>query len=93
MTDEGVTLVMRVALVLAMIVSASVIRTLVGPSRRRGGTMLLGTLGGISFGVLLAYPVSQWLGTDVSVFCASFGVVLGWAVSWRFARRIPREAS
>jgi hypothetical protein len=54
--------------------------------------MLAGTLGGISFGVLVAYPISQWLKTNVSAVCAGLGMPIGWTVSWLVARRIPREA-
>jgi hypothetical protein len=63
-----------------------------GPSRKRGEVMLVGTLGGMSFGVLLAYLVSPWLKADESAVYACLGMALGWGVSWRFARRIPREA-
>lgn len=73
MSSEGVTLIMRVALVIFLIVVASVFRALVGPGRRRGRIMLAGTLGGTSCGVLLAYPISQWLKTDAAVICARLG--------------------
>lgn len=65
MSSEGVTLIMRVALVTFLIVVASFFRAVVGPGRRRGRIMLAGTLGGISFGVLLAYPISRWLKAHV----------------------------
>src|SRR5204863_3989615 len=61
MSHEGVGLVMRAALVIVMIVVAAFFRALVGPGRKRGQIMLLGTLGGVSFGVLVAYLVSHWL--------------------------------
>ena len=93
MSDEGVRLVMRAALVIFMIAVAAFFRTLVGPGRKRGQIMLLGTLGGVSFGVLVAYPISRWLQTDVSVVCAVLGITLGLTVSWLFARHIPREAN
>jgi hypothetical protein len=93
MSDEGIRLVMRVLLVGFMIVAGAIVRTMVGPSRRRGQIMLAGTLGGIAFGVLVASPISQWLKADVSVLSVCFGIVLGWTVSWRFARLIPREAT
>jgi drug/metabolite transporter (DMT)-like permease len=93
MSSEGVTLVMRAALVVFLIIVTATVRTLVGPGRRRGRMMLAGTLGGISFGVLLTYPISQWLKADASVICVCLGMVLGWGVSWLFARQIPREAN
>ncbi len=93
MSHEGVALVSRALLVISLIIIAAIFRHLVGPGRGRGRIMLAGTLGGISFGVLLAYPMSHWLETDVSVICACLGIMLGWGVSWLFARRIPREAN
>ena len=93
MSNEGVRLVARVLVVAFLIVAGAIFRAVVGPGKRRGGIMLAGTVGGISSGVLLSYPISQWLGTDVSVICACLGIVLGWAVSWLFARQIPREAN
>jgi hypothetical protein len=92
MSHEGVTLILRTALVLFLILSAAFFRALAGPSKKRGEVMVLGTLGGISAGVLLAYMISSKLGYDVSAVSASLGLVLGLAVSWLFARRIPREA-
>lgn len=93
MSSEGVTLVMRAALVVLLIIVAATFRTLVGPGTKRGRIMLAGTLGGISFSVLLAYPISQWLKADASVICAVLGTWFGWGVAWLFARRIPREAN
>lgn len=92
MSNEGVTLITRVGLVISLTVVAAIFRALVGPGRRRGRIMLAGTLGGISFGVLFAYPISLWLKADVSVICACLGMSVGWTVSWLFARQIPREA-
>ena len=67
---------------------AVVLRRAVGLGRRRGLMMGAGTLGGLSFGVLAAYPISDWLKTDVSVISACLGTQLGWAVSWVVARRV-----
>ncbi len=92
MSDETIRLVTWVALVITLIVVASFVRAAVGPGRRRGRIMLVGTLGGISLGVLLGYPVSAWLEADVSVVCACLGMIVGWGVAWWFARQIPREA-
>ena len=75
-----------------LIVVGAIFRALVGPRRKHGLIILAGTLGGMSFGVLVAAPISRWLKTDVSPPCASLGMPLGWTVSWLFARQIPREA-
>jgi hypothetical protein len=93
MSNEGVALVSRAMLVISLIMVAAIFRHLMGPGRGRGPIGLAGTLGGISFGVLLAYPVSHWLKADVSVICACLGMVLGWGVSWLFARQNPGEAN
>jgi O-antigen/teichoic acid export membrane protein len=92
MSHEGLTLVMRAALVISMVIVGAFFHALVGPSRKRGEIMLVGTLGGMSFGVLLAYLVSPWLMTDESAAYACLGMTIGWGVVYLFARRIPREA-
>ena len=79
-------------LALALILIAAVFRVLVGPGKRRGRVLMLGTVGGLSFGVLVASFVSPRLGRDISAICACVGMVLGWTVSWRFSREIPRQA-
>jgi hypothetical protein len=89
MSHEGVTLVARAALVIFMIVVAAMFRALVGPGRKRGEIMMLGTLGGMSVGVLVAHPVSRWLQTDLSVIGAVLGITVGLSIAWRFARQIP----
>ena len=81
MSSEGVTLVMRAALGIFLIVVASFFLALFGPGRRRGRIMLAGTLGGISLGVFVAYLISHWIRTDVSAICAVLGMPLGWGVS------------
>jgi len=91
-SSEGVALVSRVALVAVLIVVTAVMRTVVGPSKRRGFYMGLGTLGGIAAGIGGASLISRWTGRDVSVLLACLGIFAGWAVAWIFARRIPREA-
>ena len=91
MSHEGFTLIMRSALVLFLILSAAFFRALAGPSRKRGEVMALGTLGGLSAGVFIAYELSPTLGFDASAVSGAFGMVLGMAVSRLFARRIPRE--
>ena len=92
-SHEGLTLIARAALIASLIVVGAIFRAVVGPGKKRGHVMLAGTLGGITFGVLIAAPVYHWLKTDASVPCACLGMVLGWTVSWRFARQIPREAN
>jgi hypothetical protein len=93
MSDEGVRLVMRAALVVCLIVAAAFFRALVGPGKRRGRVMVVGMLGGLSAGALLAQPIYTWFDVEASVLLASAGMVLGWAVAWMWARRIPRAAS
>jgi drug/metabolite transporter (DMT)-like permease len=93
MSDEGVRLVMRAALVIVLIITTAFVKVAVGPSKRRGRIMLAGTLGGFSSGVLIAYPIQERFGVEVSVTSACLGMMLGWAVAWMWAKRIPREAS
>jgi hypothetical protein len=93
MSDEGVRLIMRAALVMVLIIAAAFVRVGVGPSKRRGRIMGAGALGGLSSGVLLAYPIRERFGVEVSVIAACLGIMLGWAVAWTWAKRIPREAS
>ncbi len=89
MSDEGVRLIGRAALVIFLIIAGAFFKALVGPGQQRGRIMLVGTLAGFSSGVLLAWPIQQWFNIDVSVVAASCGMVLGWAVAWIWARRIP----
>jgi hypothetical protein len=67
-------------------------RTIVGPNKRRGRIMTVGTIGGLAFGIAISTPVSRWYGADVSAIVACIGIILGWAVAWQFAKQIPREA-
>ena len=39
-----------------------------------------------------AAPYSLTSTRTFPVVCACLGIFFGWAVAWRFARRIPREA-
>src|SRR5258705_10790306 len=93
MSHEGFTLVIRVLLVASLILVGAFFRALVGPGKRRGEIMLVGTIGGLSVGVFIAYLISLWLTVDISAVSACFGIMLGLAVAWRFARQIPREAN
>ena len=93
MSEAGVRLIARVVVVLLLIVSAAFFRALAGPSKKRGEVMALGTLVGLSVGVFIAYLISPSLGVDASAVCGSIAMVLGLAVSWLFARRIPRGAN
>ena len=54
MSREGIELVSRVGLVVVLIIVTAVMRTLVGPSKRRGFYITLGTLGGMTCGVAAA---------------------------------------
>jgi hypothetical protein len=93
MSTEGVTLITRAALVISLGIVASVFRALIGRGKTRDRLMTAGTLGGITFGLVLSYPVSHWLDTDTSVICVCFGMVVGWVVMASIARRIPRETN
>lgn len=94
MTDEGVALILRVALVVAAIVATAVLRALVGPSRRRSLYMGVGTLGGMAAGVAVSSLLFSWVSVAVSPSIFAFaGMIAGWGVAWPFARRIPREAN
>jgi len=54
MNHEGFVLVMRIALVLGLILVTAVVRSFIGPSKRRGFVMSLGMLGGLALGVVLS---------------------------------------
>jgi MFS family permease len=92
MSAEGVTLLWKVALGAVLIVATACVRALVGPGKKRGFFMAIGTLGGMATGIAVASLLSSWIATDISVACACLGIIAGWGVAWRFARRIPREA-
>lgn len=92
MSREGIEFVSRVGLVAVLIVVTALMRTLVGPSKRRGFYITLGTLGGMTCGVVTASLLARWIRTDVSTISACLGIFAGWGVAWVFARHIPREA-
>ena len=93
MSNEGVVLISRVAVVVGLLLVTAVVRTLVGPSKRRGRFVLIGTLGGMAAGIAAASLISRWVMTDLSAILACLGIFAGWGVAWPFVRRIPREAS
>ena len=93
MSNEGVALISRVALVAVAVIVVAVVRTLAGPYKRRGLYLQIGTLGGMAVGIAAASLISRWVMTDLSVILACFGILVGWGVAWPFVRRIPREAN
>ena len=92
MSDEGVRLVSRVALVVVLVLAGALVRTAVGTNRKRNQIMAAGTVSGVAFGVLIAPPLSRWFGADVSSITTCIGIVLGWGVAWQFAKQLPRTA-
>ena len=93
MSHEGFVLIVRGAVVLSLILVGAIVRTFIGPSKRRGGVMSVGGLGGMAFGVAFSYLVPSSLKMQESVVFASIGIMFGFAVAWFFARHIPREAN
>lgn len=93
MTDEGVRILSRLALLTVLILAAAAFRTVVGPSKRRGSIAAAGTIGGFALGVLLSPPVSRWFGADVSAIGVCIGIIVGWAVAYQFIKQIPRNAT
>jgi hypothetical protein len=93
MSSEGAPLIARVVLVAVLIVMTAIVRVLVGPSRKRGLYMGLGTLGGMSAGVAVASFTPRWIATDVAGLFAVVGIFAGWGVAWLFARQVPRETN
>lgn len=92
MSNEGVTLISRVSLVALAIILSALVRALVGPSKRRGLYMGIGTLGGMSVGVAIASLMPLVTTSFLAIF-EVVGIFAGWAVAWRFARQVPREAN
>ena len=89
MSHEGVMLISRTALVGLLIVAGAFVRVGVGRSRKRGLYMGIGALGVLSAGVAVAALISPLIMRNVSVVCACLGIVAGWGVAWRFARKVP----
>ena len=92
MSEEGVRLLSRLALLVLLILVTAGMRTLVGPSKRRGRIMTFGTIGGLAFGIAISTPLSRWYGADVSAIVSCMAIILGWGVAWPFAKQIPRAA-
>jgi len=92
-SHEGVTLLLRGLLVLFLIVAGAIVRTFIGPSRRRGYIMLGGMLAGMSVGAVIGYLLPSSLKLNESALLAVLGVMVGWSTAWLFARRIPRTAN
>src|SRR5215475_9941834 len=65
MSTEGVTLLSKVALAAILIMATAYVRVLVGPSKKRGFFMGLGTLGGMATGIAVASLLSSWITTDL----------------------------
>ena len=91
MSSEGVALLSKGALVVALIVVASFFRAVIGPGRRRDHLLFAGTLGGMSLGIAVNYLILPWTKGDASVMCASAGMMLGWGAAWLIARKLPLE--
>ena len=90
LSDEGVRLLSRAAVLVVVILVAAFLRTLIGPNPKRHPRMAIGTLGGMAAGIAISGPLSQLLGRDVSSLAALAGVFAGWAVAYQFVKHIPR---
>ena len=91
-SHEGVGLIARAALMSVLIIVGAVFLALVGTSRRRKTYMLVGGLGGLSIGVVVAELLAHSIRTDVSAICGCIGMMAGWCVAWLYARHVPRES-
>jgi len=93
MSHEGLVLVVKALVVLALIVAGAMVRTLTGPSRRRGEIFMAGTLAGLAAGVFAAWLISFVVEADLSSITAPVGMIIGWAAAIPFVARIPRSSS
>ncbi len=91
LTDEGVRVLSKGAIVVVALLVAAFARTVVGRNPKRNFRMALGTIGGIAAGIAVSGPLSAWIGTDVSSLSALCGVFIGWAVAYQFVKSIPRN--
>ena len=90
LSNEGVRLLSKGALLVVALLVAAFAKTVVGRNPKRQFRMALGTIGGLATGVAVAPPLSAWIGADVSSLSAMCGVFLGWAVAYQFVKQIPR---
>jgi glycopeptide antibiotics resistance protein len=90
-SNEGLGLIARAALMTMLIIVGAVFRALVGSSRKRHEVMLIGTIAGLSAGVAVSKLLARWTTTDVSVICACAGMIIGWNAAWLIARRVARD--
>ena len=67
---------------MVLILVTAAFRTAVGSSQRRMSIATLGTIGGFALGVLVARPLSNWFGAEVSAITTLMGVIVGWAAAW-----------
>lgn len=93
LSDEGVRLLSKAAILLVAILVAAFFRTLIGRNPKRNGGMAIGTVGGMAVGIAVSRPLSDAIGIDVSSLSAIAGVFLGWAVAYQFVKHLPRNVS
>jgi Co/Zn/Cd efflux system component len=89
----GLVLLIKAIVVIAFIVVGAIVRTLAGPSRRRGQIVMVGTVGGLALGVLSAYLLSFVVETDLSGLFGPIGMTLGSIAAVIVAQRIPRSSA
>jgi hypothetical protein len=93
LSDEGVRLLSKGAILVVAILVAAFFRTLIGPKPKRHPRMAIGTIGGMAAGIAMSGPLSQLVDRDVSSLAALAGVFAGWAIAYQFVKHIPRYAS
>ena len=91
LSDEGVRLLSKIAVLVVAILIAAFFHTLIGRNRKRHLRMAIGTVTGLAAGIAVSDPLSRMLGIDVSSLIAMLGVFVGWSIAYQFARRIPRD--
>jgi hypothetical protein len=92
MTREGLTLLVKALLVLALIVVGAIVRTLAGPSRRRGEIFLVGAVAGLTGGVFAAYLMSFVVEADLSGVTGPIGMIAGYCAALPIVQRVPRSS-
>jgi hypothetical protein len=93
LSDEGVRLLSRAAILVVVVLVTAFARTLVGRNPKRHFRMAIGTVGGMAAGIAVSGPLSGMLGFDVSSLSAMCGIFAGWAVAYQFVKHIPRDAT